>query len=52
MINEKIIETQGRLFQVKRKFPENRINFEKGSVSDLKQFFHCDTVFRAQGYLL
>ena len=51
MINEKIIETQGRLFQVKRKFPENRINFEKGSVSDLKQFFHCDTVFRAQGYL-
>ena len=41
MINEKIIETQGRLFQVKRKFPENRINFEKGSVSDLKDQVAC-----------
>ena len=51
MIKYEIIEVQGILFQVKRKFPEGRINLEKGSVSDLKQFFHCDTVFKAQGYL-
>ena len=37
------------MFQVKRKFPQNRINLEKGNVADLKIFFHCDTVFKAQG---
>ena len=36
----KVIEVQGRLFKVKRTFPEHRINLEKGNVSDLKQFFH------------
>ena len=46
-----IIEVQGRLFQVLRKFPENRINLEKGSIEDLKIFFHCDTLFKAQGHL-
>ena len=46
-----IITIQGRMFQVKRKFPEYRIDLTKGSVSDLKQYFHCDTVFKAQGYL-
>ena len=29
----------------------HQINLEKGSVSDLKLFFHCDTMFRAKGYL-
>ena len=51
MRNLEIIEVQGRLFQVLRKFPENRINLEKGSIEDLKTFFHCDTLFKAQGYL-
>ena len=50
MINQEIIEVQGKLFQVKRKFPEDRINLEKGSVEDLKAFFHCDTIFKAQGH--
>ena len=49
MINREIIEVQGMLFQVKRKFPEHRIKLEKGSVEDLKIFFHCDTIFKAQG---
>ena len=49
MIHQKIITIQGRMFQVKRKFPEQRINLEKGNVADLKTFFHCDTVFKAQG---
>ena len=44
-----IIEIQGQLFQVKRKFPEHQINLEKGNVSDLKVFFHCDTIFKAEG---
>ena len=47
----KVVEVQGRLFQVKRRFLESRINLEKGNVSDLKQFFHCDTIFKAQGLL-
>jgi len=50
MKNE-IIEVQGKLFQVLRKFPENKINLEKGSIEDLKLFFHCDTLFKAQGLL-
>ena len=50
MKNE-IIEIQGKLFQVIRKFPENRINLERGSLEDLKLFFHCDTLFKAQGLL-
>ena len=44
-----IITIQGRMFQVKRKFPQNRINLEKGNVADLKTFFHCDTVYKSQG---
>jgi len=51
MRNQEIIEIQGKLFQVLRKFPENRINLEKGSIEDLKLFFHCDTLFKAQGLL-
>ena len=51
MIKQEIIGIQGKLFQVKRKFPENRINLQKGSIDDLKLFFHCDTLFKAQGYL-
>ena len=51
MIKYEIIEIQGRLFQVKRKFLEHRIYLEKGNVADLKLFFHCDTLFKAQGYL-
>ncbi len=51
VIKYEIIEIQGKLFQVKRKFPEHKINLEKGSISDLKLFFHCDTLFKAQGYL-
>ena len=47
----KVIEVQGRMFQVKRTFPEHRINLEKGNVSDLKQYFHCDALFKADGLL-
>jgi len=47
----KIIEVQGRMFQVKRTFKEDRINLEKGNVSDLKEYFHCDTLFKADGFL-
>ena len=40
-----IIEVQGRMFQVKRTFPE-----KKGNINDLKTFFYCDTLFKSQGY--
>lgn len=51
-MGKKIIEIQGKLFQVKRKFPESRINLEiEDSVSTLKQYYHCDTMFKAQGFL-
>jgi hypothetical protein len=46
-----IIELQGRMFQVKRKFPLHRINLAKGNVADLKIFFHCDTIFKAKGLI-
>ena len=51
MIKQEIIEVQGMLFQVKRKFPEHRIDLTKGNISDLKIYFHCDTIFKAKGYL-
>jgi len=51
VINQEIIEIQGRMFQVKRKFPEHRINLEKGNIEDLKIYFHCDTIFKAQGLI-
>jgi len=51
-MGKEVIEIQGKLFQVKRKFPESRINLEiEDSVSTLKQYYHCDTMFRAQGLL-
>ena len=39
------------MFQVKRKFPQHRINLEKGDPLDLKMFFYCDTIFKAQGLI-
>jgi hypothetical protein len=51
MRNQEIITIQEKLYQVSRKFPENRINLEKGNVEDIKLFFHCDTLFKAQGLL-
>ena len=48
----KVIEVQERMFQVKRTFPENRINLNiEDGVSILKQYYHCDTMFRADGHL-
>ena len=52
MINQQIIEIQGKMFQVKRKFPEKRVNLEvEDGVTILKQYYHCDTMFKAQGFL-
>jgi hypothetical protein len=50
---KEILEIQGKLFQLVRKFPESRINLEKyeNGVTLLKQFYHVDTMFRAKGYL-
>ena len=40
------------MFQVKRKFPEHRINLNvEDGVAILKQYYHCDTMFRANGQL-
>ena len=50
----KIIEIQGRMFQVKRIFPESKIKidkFEDEWVSLLKQYYHVDTILRANGEL-
>tara|TARA_Y100000592_G_scaffold84910_1_gene136346 strand:+ start:187 stop:351 length:165 start_codon:yes stop_codon:yes gene_type:complete len=38
------------MFQVKRKFPEHKINLNvENGVTILKQFYHCDTMFKADG---
>ena len=48
----KIIEIQGKLFQIKRLFPEDRINLGvKDGISILKQYYHCDIMFKADGHL-
>ena len=51
-MGKEIIEIQGRLFQVVRKFKQERINLDvEDGVKILKQYYHCDTMFRAQGFL-
>ena len=53
MINQQIIEIQGRMFQVKRKFPLDRLDLEKHDdwASLLKQYYHVDSLFKAEGLL-
>tara|TARA_Y100000593_G_scaffold6148_1_gene11791 strand:- start:495 stop:698 length:204 start_codon:yes stop_codon:yes gene_type:complete len=53
VIKYEIIEIQGRMFQVKRKFPLERLNLNKQDdwVSLLKQYYHVDSLFKAQGQL-
>lgn len=47
-----IIEIQGRLFQIIRKFKENNVNLEvEDAVKTLKIYYHCDSIFKSQGYL-
>ena len=52
-MDKNIINIQGKLYQIIRKFKETSINLNKykDSVSLLKQYYHCDTMFRAQGFL-
>ena len=52
-MNKEIIKIHEELYQIIRKFPEKNINLNKykDSVTILKQFYHCDTMFRSQGYL-
>tara|TARA_R110000803_G_scaffold27812_1_gene64713 strand:+ start:294 stop:497 length:204 start_codon:yes stop_codon:yes gene_type:complete len=51
-LNREIIEIQGKLFQIVRKFPQNRINLDiEDGVTILKQYYHCDTMFKSQGLL-
>ena len=47
----KIIEIQGRMFHIKRTIKEEKIDLSKGNINDLKLFFHCDTLFKADGLL-
>ena len=49
----KILELQGRMFQVKRILPENKIKINEFEdwVSLLKQYYHVDTILRAKGLL-
>ena len=47
-----IIEIQGRMFQVKRKFPLDRLNLNvEDWINTLKQYYHVDSLFKAEGKL-
>ena len=50
----KILKIQDRMFQVKRILPESKIKikeFKDEWVSLLKQYYHVDTILRANGEL-
>ena len=49
----KILKIQDRMFQVKRVLPESRIKMNKFEdwASLLKQYYHVDTILRANGEL-
>ena len=52
MVDQRIITIQGRMFQVKRKFPLNQLNLEVNDwVNIIKQFYHVDSLFKADGFL-
>ena len=53
MINQQIIEIQERMFQVKRKLPLDQLNLDKHKdwALLLKQFYHVDSLFKADGML-
>ena len=52
MVDQRIITIQGRMFQVKRKFPLNQLNLEVNDwVITMKQFYHVDSLFKADGFL-
>jgi hypothetical protein len=47
-----IITIQGRMFQVKRKFPLDRLNLNvEDGIATLKQYYHVDSLFKAEGKL-
>ena len=49
----KILEVQDRMFQVKRVLPISKIKIDKFDdwASLLKQYYHVDTILRANGQL-
>ena len=49
----KILEVQGRMFQVKRILPESKIKINEFEdwATLLKQYYHVDTILRANGQL-
>ena len=49
----RILKIQDRMFQVKRVLPESRIKMNKFEdwASLLKQYYHVDTILRANGQL-
>ena len=56
MINNpfsRIIEVQGRMFQIKRILPESKIKMDEFEdwASLLKQYYHVDTILRANEQL-
>ena len=52
MTGKEIINIQGKLFQVVKKFKQERINLEvEDGVKILKQYFHCATIFKAQNLI-
>tara|TARA_Y100001963_G_C6518280_1_gene325399 strand:- start:289 stop:519 length:231 start_codon:yes stop_codon:yes gene_type:complete len=48
----KILEVQGKMFQVKRILPESKINMNNEDwPSFLKEYYHVDTILKANGQL-
>ena len=49
----RIIEIQDRMFQIKRILPENKVKINEFEdwVLLLKQYYHVDTILRANGQL-
>ncbi len=47
----KIININGRLYKIKRTFPENRIKMIDGWVDVLRTLYHADIVFKRDGLL-
>ena len=51
VMNYKIMNVHGKLYKVKREFPEDRIKMIDGWVEALRALYKADIIFRKDGLL-
>lgn len=48
-MNKQVIQVQGKLYEVYRTMPEERVRRVEDGVEILKRYWHCDRAFKNNG---